>query len=233
MTLDVTRIQGLCFDVDGTLRDTDDQFVARLSRWLKPIGLFFPNHDHRTIARRIVMASENPGNYLLGLADRLGIDGKLSEVSDIFYRLGLGKNTDSFSLIQGIIEMLELLKPVYPMSIVSARGERLTQAFIEHFGLQDYFMCTATAQTCAHTKPYPDPIIWSAKQMGILPENCLMIGDTSVDILAARAAGAQSVGVLCGFGEESELIRSGADLILPTTDQLPPILLNLQENILA
>ena len=75
----------------------------------------------------------------------------------------------------------------------------------------------ATAQTCDHTKPYPDPILWAARQMNIPPENCLMIGDTTVDILAARAAGAQSVGVLCGFGEEDELRQAGADLILEST----------------
>ena len=44
-----------------------------------------------------------------------------------------------------------------------------------------------------------------------------MIGDTTVDIRAGKAAGAQTVGVLCGFGEEGELRRVGADLILPST----------------
>jgi phosphoglycolate phosphatase-like HAD superfamily hydrolase len=52
--------------------------------------------------------------------------------------------------------------------------------------------------------------------MGVLPEECLMIGDTTVDIRAGRSAGAQTVGVLCGFGSEDELQRAGADLILPT-----------------
>jgi phosphoglycolate phosphatase-like HAD superfamily hydrolase len=62
--------------------------------------------------------------------------------------------------------------------------------------------------------------------MGIRAEECLMIGDTTVDIRAAKAAGAQSVGVLCGFGEENELNGAGADLILASTAQLPEILLN-------
>ncbi|UCH60734.1 MAG: HAD family hydrolase [Anaerolineales bacterium] len=220
MTLDINRIQGLCFDVDGTLRDTDDQFVASLAKKLKPFRILFHQGDHHAVARRIVMASETPGNYLLGLSDRLGIDGILAKISDIIYHFSQGKNSSSFSLLPGIKEMLELLKPAYPMSIVSARGERLTMQFIEHFGLQDYFTCVVTAQTCKRTKPFPDPILWAARQMRLQPENCLMIGDTTVDIQAARAAGAQSVGVLCGFGEEYELKHSGADLILPCTDQL-------------
>jgi phosphoglycolate phosphatase len=47
-----------------------------------------------------------------------------------------------------------------------------------------------------------------------------MVGDTVVDIISARRAGAQSVGVLCGFGEADELLRAGANLILPTTSNL-------------
>jgi phosphoglycolate phosphatase len=53
-----------------------------------------------------------------------------------------------------------------------------------------------------------------------------MIGDTTVDILAGRSAGAQTVGVLCGFGEEPELRRLGADLILERTPLLADFLLH-------
>ena len=61
--------------------------------------------------------------------------------------------------------------------------------------------------------------------MGVSPENCLMIGDTTVDILAGKRAGAQTVGVLSGFGEEKELIEKGADLIIDSVADLPKILL--------
>jgi phosphoglycolate phosphatase len=54
-----------------------------------------------------------------------------------------------------------------------------------------------------------------------------MVGDTSVDMRAGKAAGAQTVGVLCGFGEQAELLRSGADMLLMSTAGLPDLLLNL------
>jgi phosphoglycolate phosphatase-like HAD superfamily hydrolase len=56
------------------------------------------------------------------------------------------------------------------------------------------------------------------------PENCLMVGDTTVDIRAGKAAGTQTVGVLCGFGQEAELRRAGADLIIASTAVLPQLL---------
>jgi phosphoglycolate phosphatase len=114
------------------------------------------------------------------------------------------------------------------MTVVSAGRRPVVEAFLEQHEIRSYFLYIATAQTCRRTKPYPDPILWSAKKMGVRPENCLMIGDTTVDILAGKAAGTQTIGVLCGFGEQDELLRNGADLILKTTAELSKILLKQQ-----
>jgi len=146
-------------------------------------------------------------------------------LGDAVYRMGLGKGPKLFKLVPGVKEMLNQLSAHYPMAVVSARGGRSTGWFLDQFELKPLFQCIATAQTCEHTKPYPDPIEWAAEQMGVSPEDCLMIGDTTVDILAAKAAGAQSIGVFCGFGEREELTEAGADLIIEETSLLTKILL--------
>jgi phosphoglycolate phosphatase-like HAD superfamily hydrolase len=51
-----------------------------------------------------------------------------------------------------------------------------------------------------------------------------MVGDTTVDIRAARRAGAWAIGVLCGFGEAKELKRAGAHLLLDSPADLLPLL---------
>jgi phosphoglycolate phosphatase len=53
-----------------------------------------------------------------------------------------------------------------------------------------------------------------------------MIGDTPMDIRAGIAAGAQTIGVLSGFGERDELFRAGAHTILPDISSLQDFLLN-------
>jgi phosphoglycolate phosphatase-like HAD superfamily hydrolase len=226
MPLDIPRIRALCFDIDGTLSDTDDVFVQRLAHWLGFTGFLLPHKDARLFARRLVMLTENPGSFLYGLPDRLGFDDGLAAVGDWLYRLGLGKNTRPFLLMPGVREMLSYLAERYPLAVVSARGVRSTRRFLEQFELTTFFQCVVTGQTCRHTKPYPDPILYAARQLGIPPQACLMVGDTSVDILAGKAAGAQVVGVLCGFGEETELRRLGADLILADTFMLLQALSN-------
>jgi HAD superfamily hydrolase (TIGR01549 family) len=222
MPLDVGRIQALCFDVDGTLNDTDDLYAETVKRLLRPLDVF-PFVDGGHIARRFVMWAEAPGNAVLGHADRLGIDDEVDALVEWLQR-HRPRRQKTFRLIPGVAEMLDELDSRYPMSVVSARDVKSTHQFLERFNLSRHFNCVATALTCPHTKPFPDPVLWAAAKMGVAPEACLMIGDTTVDIRAGRSAGAQTVGVLCGFGDEAELRRMGADEILASTAELGRVL---------
>ncbi|MBN8656833.1 MAG: HAD-IA family hydrolase [Anaerolineae bacterium] len=219
MPLKVPMIKALCFDVDGTLSDTDDLYARRLSKFFPKILFKNPNYT----ARRFVMWIEAPGNALLGLADTLHLDDEMVAVINWLSRRR--KHSDKkFLLVPGVDEMLKQLHGRYPMAVVSARDEKGTMRFLEQFELVKYFDTVITGLSATHTKPYPDPILLAAKNMNVPPENCLMIGDTTVDIRAGRAAGAQTVGVLCGFGEEPELRRMGADEIISDTPKLLDLL---------
>jgi len=220
MTLDISRIKALCFDVDGTLSDTDDLYVHKVSRFFP--GFLFKDPQHS--ARRFVMWVEAPGNALLGLTDTIGMDDEIVALIDWISR-HQKKSSKTFWLIPGVDEMLAKLKGHYPMCVVSARDEKGTMRFLEQFNLVQYFDTVVTGQSAEHTKPYPDPILLAAQKMGVKPEECLMIGDTTVDMRAGKSAGAQTVGVLCGFGEEPELKKKGADMILKSTPELANMLL--------
>jgi len=223
MPLHPSRIRALCFDVDGTLADTDDLLQARFARLLSPARFLFPGREIQKTARRLVMASEAPANFLIGIPDRLGLDDELFAAADWIAR-HTRLRPRRFLLIDGVREMLASLASRYPLAVVSARDARTTGQFLDQFDLLPFFRCVAAAQTCAHTKPYPDPVLWAAAQMGVSAHECLMIGDTPVDIRAGREAGAQTVGVLCGFGEPAELLRQGADMLLSTTPELVQVL---------
>ena len=219
MSLDTQKIRALCFDVDGTLSDTDDLYVQKITRFF-PRFLF--NEPNRA-ARRFIMWIEAPGNALLGLADTLGLDDEMVAVLN-WFSLHRKRSSKTFLLVPGVDEMLKQLHGRYPMAVVSARDEHGTMTFLEKYDLLKYFDAVITGLSAPHTKPYPDPVLLAAKKMNVSPENCLMIGDTTVDIRAGKSAGAQTVGVLCGFGEEFELKKMGADLILKDTPTLLEIL---------
>ena len=221
MSLDLLRIEALCFDVDGTLSDTDDLYKQKVLRFFPKFLFRDPDRE----ARRFVMWAEAPGNALLGIADTLGIDDEMIAVIDWMSR-HRRQSARNFLLVPGVEDMLAQLKGKYPMSVVSARDEKGTMRFLEQFGLLKYFDAIVTGLSADHTKPYPDPVLFAARKMKVKPEACLMVGDTTVDMRAGKSAGAQTVGVLCGFGEKDELLRFGADLILETTGDLAAVLLH-------
>jgi len=221
MSLETSRIRALCFDVDGTLSDTDDLYTQKVQRFLPRFLFRDPNH----VARRFVMWAEAPGNTLLGFTDTIGLDDEIVAIVHWFNRRRRPR-PKKFLLIPGVDEMLARLHGHFPMAIVSARDEDGTMAFLDQFDLAKYFDAIITGLSAPHTKPYPDPILLAAKRMNVAPDVCLMVGDTTVDIRAGKMAGTQTVGVLCGFGEEPELKRMGANMILNNTPELTDILLN-------
>ncbi len=219
MPLQVSRIRAVLFDVDGTLSDTDDMFLARIVRILQPVRFLFRKRDPQPAARRFVMWAEAPANFLMGIPDTLGLD---DEIAAVVERLTRGRQLPlrNFMLVPGVKDMLQVVAARYPLAVVSARDEKSTLAFLDQFGLTPLFKVIVTALSARHTKPYPDPIFFAAKALGVPPESCLMVGDTTVDIRSGQKAGAQTVGVLCGFGEEPELRKRGAGLILESTSDL-------------
>jgi N-acetyl-D-muramate 6-phosphate phosphatase len=221
MSLTVQRVRALCFDVDGTLSNSDDYYVAQMASGMKRLRVV---PDPERTARRLLMWMESPANALLGLADRLGLDNQIIAAIDWRQR-HRPHARKPLPVMAGISGLLEELHWRYPMAVVSARDEDSTMTFLDQAGWREHFDVIVTVLSAPHTKPYPDPILLAAGRMGVSPDGCLMIGDTTVDIRAGKAAGAQTVGVLCGYGEEDELRRAGADLILSNTADLREILL--------
>jgi phosphoglycolate phosphatase len=224
MSLVIERIRALLFDIDGTLMDTDDHLVAMLTRWLRPLRVLLPGRDAYRTARRLVMGMEDPGNRFLQLLDRLHLDGPLDALNEALYRRGLRRPPVAHPPIPGTIRALQTLRGHFRMAVVSTRDARMVHAFLESNSLLEMFPCVVTGQTLPYTKPHPGPVVWAAEQLGVGVDTCLMVGDTVVDIQAGRAAGAQTVGVLSGFGDGAELRAAGANLLLQAVADLPAAL---------
>lgn len=225
MALDVARIKAVIFDIDGTLSDSDDQMASQVEQFVKPFTFFVSGNARMALARWLVMAAESPGNFFYSMADRFDLDSLFIRILDHRSRNRKHK-LRGYRLIPGVSEMLASLSSRYPLAVASARDEQTSMAFINQFKLAALFRVVVTSQSTHHTKPFPDPLIYAAGKMGVPPANCLMVGDTTVDMRAAKLAGMQAAGVLCGFGREKELRRAGADGIFTSTrdivDILPP-----------
>ncbi len=170
MALEITRIRALCYDIDGTLQDTDDQFVASLVPWVEKALFLTRQHDPVILARRIVMRLEFPANSILALLDRYGLDQRIARLDRWFHQRGWKRHPLSYRLVPGSARSLAALKAHFPLAIVSARADHQVKAFLKHTGLGQYFTCVAGGQTQSFTKPHPMPIHWAAAKWVFPPK---------------------------------------------------------------
>ncbi|HEX2545600.1 MAG TPA: HAD family hydrolase [Ramlibacter sp.] len=235
MPLDLGRIRALCFDVDGTIADTDDHLVMQLAALLDKVPGVSGRRGER-LARQVVMGLETPVHGAYALLDRLGLDTPVDRLRSRLKSMkqrqadpGHTRNPEALDevphdMVAGVQEMLHKLAAHYPMVTISTGSAPRVERFLEHYKVRELFKAVIGSQTTRRMKPHPEPLIYGAQQMGVDPRECLMIGDTTIDVRTGLSAGAQTVGVLCGFGTEDELRDAGVDLILRTTSDLLAVL---------
>ena len=215
-------IAAILFDLDGTLIETDDQAVERLAGRLKPVRRFLPDRDTTRAARRLIMHNHDFLNRWLVRLDRLGLD---RGIIGLATRLGLlddRSNRVSVMPVAGTVELVTRLAGRYKLAIVSTRAEAELRAYIDHQGLTGCFQAIVGSDSTNRIKPHPEPVLRALALLNVAAGQAVMVGDTTVDIEAARSAGVLAIGVLCGFGEPKDF--GNADLVLESTADLAALL---------
>ena len=92
----------------------------------------------------------------------------------------------------------------------TTKGTPTTRLVLEQFGLLPYFDHVQGTDGFP-SKPAPDVILKSMQALGAEPGECLMVGDSVVDIAAGRQAGVKTCAVLYGYGKREELARHEPD----------------------
>ena len=212
--------QALLFDLDGTLAETDDALVQKWAHKLDRIPLLHNLYDSTQLARHAVMQLHRPANTLLTLLDVLGLDVRFLAISEWVRQLyGQGK-PEEFVAVDGAVALLRELRKTYRLALTTTRGRVDVDRFIAQFGLDGEFTAIVTRDDVKRLKPHAEPVQRAAEELELPPEQCIVIGDTSMDIRAGKRAGALTVGVLSGFGEAHWLKRHDPDLIVGTAIEL-------------
>ena len=79
-------------------------------------------------------------------------------------------------------------------------------------------------------KPDPEGALMVLEKLGAKTEETMFVGDTSVDMQTGKNLGAYTVGVLWGFREKEELIKSGADIVVSKPHEIKEIVNNFKKN---
>lgn len=120
----------------------------------------------------------------------------------------LGRGHQQTRLYPGVVEGLSQLGG--RKSTATTKGTPTTRAVLEQFGLLPYFD-TVQGTDGFPCKPAPDVILTALASLGAKPEECLMVGDSQADVIAARAAGVKVAVTTYGYGNREELARVQPD----------------------
>jgi phosphoglycolate phosphatase len=166
------------------------------------------------------MTLETPLNFSLTVLDTFGLGKKVLSWGAGLRAMYGQQQPARYTAIDGVGRLIQESSEHYDLAIATTRGRRDTLAFVERFGLQDCFGTIVTRQDVRRLKPHPEAIVRAAEQLGYSPQQCIVVGDTIVDIQAGKRAGALTVAVLCGFGERAELEKVEPDLVIESTAHL-------------
>lgn len=203
--------------MDGTLLDTIDDIADASNRILKEMG--YPEHPRESYfmfvgngARKLIERALPEEVVTDELVDRL-----LSEFR-VGYRSMQYNKTD---LYEGIGDMLSKLKALrIPMAIVSNKPDEMVKEIADHYFDPGLFVSIAGQKDHIPAKPDPEGAFEAARDLDVSPDECLFVGDSSVDMDTALNAGMTGVGVSWGFRSVEELKAHKAAYIIDAPVQL-------------
>ncbi|MFV0367432.1 MAG: HAD-IA family hydrolase [Hyphomicrobiaceae bacterium] len=207
------------FDCDGTIVDSQHAISAAMEIAFAEHGLVPPERS------RII---EVVGLSLLTAVRELIPDG----AHDVVYRVS-ETYKDAFSSLRRQAAHEEPLFPLARETIMSiaqvpgimlglatGKSRRGVDAVIERENLHGIFETIQTADDNP-SKPHPGMVLKAMNETGRLPDQTLVVGDTTFDMEMARSARAKAVGVTWGYHPRAALTKAGADALIESYAELP------------
>lgn len=194
------------FDLDGTLVDSVYQHVLAWRAAMQAAGIELAVWR---IHRQIGMSG---GLLLNGLLRELGRPVRKEE-TELLQRLhteAYERQAGSLRPLPGAQELLDTLSRHRTPYAIATSGRRTSASYALRVLKLDEHVPIITRDLVRHAKPDPDLFLEAAKQLRVPIDNCVVVGDSVWDLLAARRARALGVGLLSGGYGQEELERAGA-----------------------
>ena len=199
----------LVLDVDGTLLDTNYLHVIAWWEAFVAGGYEVSGFDvHRAIGR----GSSDLVETLVGKADQAVVDGHAERWAP------LRERCIPFHDVPELIRAVAArdVKVVY----CTSGAPEDVEDFRARIGCDDVVSAVVDSGDVERSKPAPDIVVAALEAVGVAPQDAVMVGDTVYDVRAARAAGVDCIGLVCGGISEGELREAGAVAVYGNPSQL-------------
>ena len=221
MTPRHTSFEAAIVDLDGTLVDTVGDFQAALLLALADLGQLPVARDF--ILRTIGKGSEHLiAQVLAQVGAPASLYGAAYARYQHHYEAINGRHSAVFA---GAVEGLKALQAAgLRLACLTNKPTAAAKTLLALKGLDGFFVHTFGGDTFARKKPDPLPLLQTCKALGSTPARTLMVGDSSNDAAAARAAGCPVVLLSYGYNHGEPVSSVDADAVIDRIDQLPSLL---------
>lgn len=216
------RYRAVAFDLDGTLVDSAPDLAAAANAMLHALG-------HRPLADERVAAAIGDGIDALVARTLEESQGRpaeraaLDRAATLFREIYLGHVFESSTIFEGVREGLEALsRRGIPLGCVTNKASRFTRALLDRSGLSRWLSFVECADAIEQRKPAPFLLLKACGELRIEPRELLFVGDSALDVAAARAAGCPVVLVDYGYNKGRPASEAGADALVSSLVALVP-----------
>lgn len=211
----------IIFDMDGTLIDSQANIVGGMADAYAAVGLPAPNRE-----KVLSIVGLSLPEAFFRLEPELDAASRARMVEA--YKAGFSQRRGGplMPLYPGAAELLATLgtMPDRTLAIATGKSRRGLDHELAAHGLTALFKSTQVADDHP-SKPHPSMIDRILLETAEVPENAVMIGDTTYDIEMGRAAGTRTIGVRWGYHSVDALADAGADHIVSSYEALGDLLL--------
>lgn len=206
MSVTTRKIQGVLFDLDGVLLDSEGQY-----------SIFW-----RAMDERFPTGVEDFSNYIKGfhLVRILGYFANDEIREQIVQALVEFEKNMRFEFFPGAIALVKRLRDMgIPMAIVTSSDHKKMQAlFSQHPEFPALFDTIITGDMVTRAKPDPDCFLLGAQRLGVDIKDCVVFEDSRNGLIAARASGARVIGLATTLS--ADIVAPLSDLTIPCVNDL-------------
>ena len=209
----------LIFDLDGTLIDSKRDLIHSVNAMLQEM-------------RRPQLPSDTISGYIGHGAPQLvaralggtATEEELKQALQFFLSYYEDHKMDNTCAYPEVAETLQRLSHV-PMAVLTNKPTRICVRILNALGLANYFRAIYGGNSFETKKPDPCGAATILRELGVVPREALLVGDSEVDVQTARNAGTLAAAVNYGFGVHDRAVHP-ADVYLERFGELVDILGN-------
>ncbi|MCX5565672.1 HAD family hydrolase [Alcaligenes phenolicus] len=207
--LAATDVQGLVFDLDGTIIDSATDIIHGMRLTFEQFGLgrlpddYFPDNMHGTSAGML-------RDVIVDMGWELPDD--LTPLRAAYVEHYRGQHHKNTHLYPGVEDVLDACRDAgLSLAICTNKIHANAITALEKVGLNGVFDFVTGSDTWAQAKPSPLPLQETIRMLGLQPGQCLYFGDTSVDAICARDANVPFILHTSGYGDAA--LKSQSQLL--------------------